>query len=626
MYTLKIEEQPYRELVEAMNEGALTTTSEGIILYCNAKFDSMMKEPTGKLIGLDFSTFACVESKSILKILLHRSKKKPSTAEIFLNVADQLALPVKLSVSSIKIKGLDGFCIIATDLSEQKQNAIIFQQQEWLAALLNSLPVPLVVLNSDLKGFSFINVKATEILQEMKPIVLLFENEKEEALSISELLVKISENKTAGIETILSTGLRKIPILLFFEKLPAMYGRKATRLMMFQDISVIKKTQRDLSLTLQARDQFLAALSHELRTPINVILGWIELLRTNNNDKKMQKQGLETLARNAELQRDLIEDLLDISRIITGHLSLQLNSLNLKKSVQDSVMSLRPKAKEKNIELTIELDAEEAIVLADDKRIQQLICNLVQNSIKFTPKNGKIIVKVQTNIIKMTASINVQDTGQGISEEFLPAVFDQFKQENMSTYRAYGGLGLGLAICKTIVDQHKGSIVVESGGRDKGATFKVSLPLFMNEEVIKNNHLLKEESFDLKGIKVLLVDDSQDNLALFSIWLKNSGAEVKTLESASIVVEIMSSFKPDVLLSDISMPHEDGYSLIKKVRALANEDGGLVPAAALTANARIEDRELTLAAGFQLHIPKPVTCSGLISAVRLLIKLGRDNK
>ncbi len=633
VFTLQSAEKPYRELVEAMNEGAFTISPDGTILYCNARFESMTRVPYGKLVGSNIRDHLLPESHLAVQALFERSRLAPSTAEIGLRVGQQKSLAVQLSVSAIDLIGNDGFCIIATDLSAQKQNAILYQQQEWLGTLLGLLPVPLVLLDSDLKGFTFINAKAREVLedslghgksQSVVPMPLAFENSKGGVSEIRDLLTQIKNTQHAmGIETILTTRTRKIPVLLFSEILPAMHGREPARLLMFQDVSTIKQAQLDLSLALKGRDQFMAALSHELRTPINVILGWIKLLRENPSDEAMVKQAVDTLDRNAELQRDLIENLLDMSRIVTGSLGLQLESLDLKAAVRDSLMSLHPKAEEKYIDLQVDVEGENANVWADANRIQQLISNLVQNAIKFTPPHGKIVVSVRTDQITKMASISVHDNGNGIDPLFLPHVFEQFKQENMTTSRAYGGLGLGLTICKSIVDQHHGKIAAISGGAGQGATFTVLLPLSEQQQKSELHLSPLPLDSDLRGLRILLVDDSPDNLALFTIWLRECGANIKTLDSANGVIEALKSFKPHVLLSDISMPGEDGYALIAKVRALSNDKGGEVPAGALTANARNEDRDQTLAAGFHLHIPKPVTSSRLLEAVRSLAEIGR---
>ncbi len=630
IFTLQSAEQPYRELVEAINEGALTVSLSGTILYCNAKFESMVKLNAGKIIGTDLRAHVNPRNRLAVDNLLSESKFVPSTAEVWLTTEGEAPLPVQLSVASIELVGTEGFCIIATDLSAQKQSALSNQQQEWLGKLLDSLPVPLVLLDSTLEEMWFVNAKAHEVLNcdtssgesKVANEFLMFETDSGDPIPIFELVEKAC-GEALGIEVILNQGESKVPVLVFCETLPAMHEKGPAKLLMFQDVSSLKKVQKELTAAVKGRDQFMAALSHELRTPLNVILGWVQLLRANLNDPKLVTQALDTLDRNGELQRVLIEDLLDMSRIITGNLVLDTKPLDLKSTVREGLVSLQLRAKEKEIVLVADLASEPTVILGDQKRIQQLVSNLVQNSIKFTPPQGRITVSVRTSIFEKLATVTVTDTGQGIEPSFLANVFDQFKQESMSINRPYGGLGLGLAICKSITEEHQGRITVSSEGRGKGATFTVKLPLsnFMIKRVA-SKAVADKELLSLAGIRVLVVDDSTDNLQLFSVWLKKAGAEIKTLSSPAGVVGAIESFRPHVLLSDISMPGEDGYDLIAKVRALSVAMGGAVPAGALTANARAEDRDQTLAAGFQLHIPKPITSGGLIEAVKSLYNLG----
>ena len=633
--TLQSLEQPYRELVEAMNEGAVTISSDGIILYCNARFQSMTGISFESLVGSDFRTHVRPASQTVVESLFRKSRKVPSSAEVLLQVENKNPLPVQLSVSTIELVGSEGFCIIATDLSAQKQSALVTREYEWLGNILNLLPVPLILLSSDLTECKFINLKASEFLDclsinetclPLNSDFLSFETEKGEVSHLKQLLKRLNKGENRlGVETILSRNGNKIPVLLFSETLPPSQGREPVRLLMFQDISFIKKTQTDLAVALRGRDQFLAALSHELRTPLNVILGWVQLLRANPDNPSVVVQALDTLDRNAELQRDLIEDLLDMSRILTGNLVIHLKPLDLNSPVKDAITSLQIKLIEKSLKLEVSVAQEKMIVYADDKRMKQLFSNLLHNAIKFTPANGSIQIRVEVNKQSGFAEFTISDSGQGIEAHFIPSVFDQFKQENMATNRSYGGLGLGLAICKTIVEQHKGEISVTSAGRGKGARFKVLLPLFLpksNAFPVEVNQ--NEEKINLSGLKVLVVDDSHDNLNLFKIWLLASGAEVSTQNSATGIIDHIQSFKPHVLLSDISMPGEDGFALISKVRKLPPEKGGKIPAGAITANARNEDKNQTIAAGFQIHISKPVTSLRLVSAVKALADLGTN--
>lgn len=619
VFTLHTPEQPYRELVESMNEGVATMSEEGVILFCNSKFQNLFKVPYQKIVGSDLRAHIHPESRHTLEFVLERSQVAASRAELNLLTSANSSIPAQISVNKIRLNGMHGFSIVVTDLSNAKQNAVLMQQEEWLGKILNRLPVPLVLIEHDMKGFSFMNQKAKAILQSAS---ISFVNENGHIFKMEELLEKIELYGKNGYETNLVVKNRRTPIVLFAESLPSIRNMPAAKLLLFEDLTQLKQAQQDLSQALRGRDQFMSSLSHELRTPLNVILGWLQILRANPNDTNMVQQALSTLERNANLQRDLIEDLLDMSRIITGHLSLEKKPIDLKALLEEILPSCELKAKEKRVQIKVEISSGPLVVMADKKRSHQMISHIIYNAIKFNREGGNIAIKMSLEKITNSAVIEVKDSGRGIDPAFLPHVFEHFQQENMSTSRTYGGLGLGLAICKTIVAQHQGEISVASAGEGKGATFTVKLPL-TDHFVASASSTVAHSAFqvDLRGLRVLVVDDSIDNLALFTIWLRGSGAEIKTMESAVGVVEAIHDFHPHVLLSDISMPGEDGYALIAKVRSLPAQYGGHIPAGAITANARTEDRDLSIAAGYHMHIPKPVTAFSLAKAVKYLSEM-----
>lgn len=621
VFTLHTPEQPYRELIESMNEGVATLSANGVILFCNSKFQSLFKVPYQKLLGTDIRGHIHPESRHSLEFVLERSQIVASRAEVKLFSENRCAIPAQFSVNKIRLNGLHGFSIVVTDLSNAKQNAVLLQQQEWLGKILNRLPMPLMLVESDMKGFSFMNQKAKSIL---KNASVQFVNENGQVFEMEELLEKIRIFGKNGYETSLVVKNKRIPVLLYLENLPAIQHMPATQLLVFEDLTHLKQAQQDLSQALRGRDQFMSALSHELRTPLNVILGWLQILRSNPSDINLIQQALSTLERNANLQRDLIEDLLDMSRIITGNLSLEKKPIDLKALLEEILPSCEMKAKEKAVQIEVDRTSGPLVVMADQKRSHQLIAHLIYNAIKFNREGGRVFVKMGLDKNTNCAIIEVKDSGKGIDPAFLPHVFEQFQQENMSTNRRFGGLGLGLAICKTIVAQHQGEISVSSAGEGKGSTFTVKLPLtdkFVAHASLTVGHSALQ--VDLRGLRVLIVDDSIDNLALFTIWLRGSGAEIKTMESAAGVIEAIRDFRPHVLLSDISMPGEDGYALIAKVRSLPAQYGGHIPAGAITANARTEDRDQSIAAGYHMHIPKPVTAFSLVKAVKSLSEMSR---
>lgn len=370
----------------------------------------------------------------------------------------------------------------------------------------------------------------------------------------------------------------------------------------------------------RTKDEFLAIVSHELRSPLNAILGWSRLLRSRKLDETKTNKALETIERNAQAQTQLIEDLLDISRIIRGQVRLFSRPLNLVQVIEAAIDTVRPTAETKMIQLESKLEAIACLVFGDGDRLQQIVWNLLTNAVKFTPEGGR--VEVRLRLVKSHAQIQVIDTGKGISPDFLPYVFERFRQAESTTTREQGGLGLGLAIVRNLVELHGGTISVESQGQGLGATFTVQLPLLSNPgELLDVAELISARIADpgnphsLNGLRVLIVDDEVDTREFLMTALEQFGAKVTAVESAQEAIQELEQWKPDVLLSDIGMPMEDGYSLIRRIRALSPSIGGQIPAAALTAYAREEDRILALRAGFQLHVAKPIEPLQLLKVV-----------
>jgi PAS domain S-box-containing protein len=373
------------------------------------------------------------------------------------------------------------------------------------------------------------------------------------------------------------------------------------------------------------KDDFLATISHELRNPLNAILGWAHMMRLGKLNDANIERAVETIYRNAKSQSQLVADLLDVSRIISGKLRLDVRTVDLISIVNAAIDSIRPAADAKSIRLQTMLDPAAGPISGDADRLQQIVWNLLTNAVKFTPKGGRIQVKLQR--IDSHVEIVVSDSGVGISKEFLPYVFDRFRQADASTTRIHGGLGLGLSIVHQLVDLHGGTVTVQSEGEGKGATFTIMLPfvgVISQKETESENSTQNAEvlSFDglpsLAGLKVLVVDDEADTRELIGEVLKECGSEVIITRSAAEALEALEQHQPDILISDLGMPDEDGYSLIEKIRALPSERGGNIPAAALTAYARAEDRMRVLRSGFQFHLPKPVDSAELVTVVASL--------
>jgi PAS domain S-box-containing protein len=366
------------------------------------------------------------------------------------------------------------------------------------------------------------------------------------------------------------------------------------------------------------KDEFLAILSHELRTPLNAILGWSKLLQTRRLDQEKTSEALATIERNANLQVQLIGDLLDISRILQGKLTLNITKINLESTIFSALQTMHLAAEAKLIEVNTVFEPNVGQVIGDSTRLQQVVWNLLSNAIKFTPKRGKVEVRLEE--ADGYAQIIVSDTGKGISAEFLPFVFDCFRQADSTSSRNFAGLGLGLAIVRNIVEMHGGIVKAESESEGKGAILTVSLPLLSDESprlTDGKNYLafLAANALPLSGIRVLVVDDDADSRDFFTFLLEQDGAFVIAVSCALDALQTLAEVKPDVLVSDIGMPEIDGYMLINQVRTLTPEQGGQIPAIALTAFARNADQQKALKAGFQMHLPKPLNPEELIAAI-----------
>jgi signal transduction histidine kinase/ActR/RegA family two-component response regulator len=372
------------------------------------------------------------------------------------------------------------------------------------------------------------------------------------------------------------------------------------------------------------KDEFLSTVSHELRTPLTAINGWAQMLRAGRLNAAQSARALETIVRNAKSQNQLINDLLDVSRIIAGKMRLEVEPLKLGSVIEAAIETVRPAAEAKGIHLSVLLDPAADTMSGDAERLQQVVWNLLSNAVKFAPNGGRVEVRLKRADSRV--EIIVADNGQGIKPQFLPYVFERFRQEDGGANRQQGGLGLGLAIVRHIVELHGGTVRVASEGLGKGATFTVALPSAqgraMSPSELRDNPeggiLELPNPPSLVGMRALFVDDEADAREIITMMLAERGAEVRTVASATEALAACDEWRPEILIADIGMPGEDGYTLMKKLRALEKSRGGHIPAIALTAYARREDRLRALAVGYERYVPKPIEPGELLAAVASL--------
>lgn len=403
--------------------------------------------------------------------------------------------------------------------------------------------------------------------------------------------------------------------------------RKQSEARLKEALSAAVEAKEEAENANRLKDEFLATVSHELRTPLNSILGWSQMLVDNRLDEDLMRKAVETIYRNVKSQAQLVEDLLDISRIVNGKMRLKVEPLDPKKVIAAAVESAQPAAEAKNIRLQLILDANCGIINGDFERLQQVVWNLLSNAVKFTPEGG--LIQVCCELDREAVKITVRDNGIGIKPKFLPYVFERFSQADGTTTRKFGGMGLGLSIVKSITELHGGKAIAESKGLNEGAAFTVILPVFQaggGKIFDRKSRTEKETSTDgahkcppeLKGLKILVVDDQIEICELSKVTLEECGCDVITALSAGEALALLEKQKPDVILADLSMPEMDGFELIRRIRKRNSKNGGQIPAVAITALARIEDRMRALAAGYQMFVIKPIEITELREIVASL--------
>ena len=506
------------------------------------------------------------------------------------------------------------------------------QTDDMLRAVVDASPVAIITLSSDYQVLTWNKTaeeiygwKAFEILHQPLPIV----PEKSQN-AFRGCVERVLQNQT--LKNLEFRHRRKdnseVDINISLAPIHDCQGDSCCFIMTAVDITLSKQVEAERRVLLQGerkartdaenasriKDEFLAIVSHELRTPLNAILGWTKLISSGRIKQDRIEQALEVIDRNASLQAQLIEDLLDISRIIRGKIHLESNSVDLNKVIRDTVETLGLASEAKSISVALNLDENIRNLAGDSNRLSQIIWNLLSNAIKFTPEGGSVEISLEE--LNSTIQIRVSDTGIGISSDFLASIFEYFRQVDSSTTRSKGGLGLGLAITRHLVEAHGGTITAESPGEQQGSTFTVLFPV-KSSHITSDKFLEPDEKTDnqLYGIKALVVDDEPDARELLAFILEQQGAEIELAGSVKEALSKLNNFVPDILISDIGMPEEDGISLIKKIRRLPYNQGGDMAAIALTAFAAEEHRKQSLDAGFQIHLTKPVDTDDLIEAV-----------
>jgi PAS domain S-box-containing protein len=509
-----------------------------------------------------------------------------------------------------------------------------------LQTLIHASPVPIIALDAELKvkvwnpaAERLFGWTESELLGRSYPLVPAEKQEEFrgylETVLRGQSFTDVETQRRTRDGSVVDVQLSVAPVhdaagrvSLIFAILTDISGRKQAEQERERLLAREQTARAEAEAANRTKDKFLATLSHELRTPLNALLLWARVLREGAADPETFDRAIDSIDRNARLQAQLIEDLLDVSRIVSGKLHLDIRPVELSSVIQAVVDAMRDQAEQKGVRVEVALDPSVTPVSGDSARLQQVVWNLLSNAVKFTPSGGRI--RIALTRLPGEAQISVSDTGKGIPEHLLPHIFEPFRQADSSTTRSHGGLGLGLAIVRQLVELHGGTITAESAGEERGATFVVTLPLRSDGTAVRDGPPLAEPSPApgpaLPGIRVLLVDDDADTRELIRMALEQRGAAVTAVASASEALEALGRIQPDMLVSDIGMVDKDGYDLIREVRSREAKWGGHVPAVALTAYARAQDQQRALAAGYQAHVAKPIEPDGLVEVLANILK------
>jgi PAS domain S-box-containing protein len=565
VFTLKSADQTYRLMVEEMQKGAATLSDDGVVLYCNPFLAALLDVPVEAVLGAPLSGFLDAQTAVSLSGLLRAAGSGVSRGEVSFRRGGG-SVPTHVSLTLLPLEGAPVFCMIVTDLTESKrreEERAQFERERVARAAAE---------------------EANRIAQE-----------------------EIERRKR--VEESLRQAERERSELLEREQVARTEAEQANRL----------------------KDEFLATLSHELRSPLNAIVSWAHILCEPGLDPFTASRAVQAIDRNARAQAQLVADLLDVSRIITGKFHMSLGPVRLSDLIESAADTVGPAARARDIVLELAIDPAIGPVLGDASRLQQVIWNLLSNAIKFAPPAGRVQVRLED--ADSCIKLSVTDDGPGIDPAFLPYVFDRFRQADSSSTRRHGGLGLGLAIVRHLVELHGGTVEARNREDRPGAMLIVRLPRRQSASADSasveqgapagSRGKGAQPAPSLQDVSVLVVDDETDTREAMAIGLGRHGARVATASSASEALGALARERPQVLVADIGMAGEDGYALLKKVRALPAERGGATPAIALTGYANPQDRVDALRAGFQIHVSKPVTPAELAAAVASLVAPAR---
>ncbi len=571
VFTLKGADQTYRLMVEEMQKGAATLSEDGVVLYCNPFLAALLDVPMEALLGASLSDFVDEPALGSLSELLQAARSGVSRGDLSFRRSEE-TVPAHASLTLLSLEGAPVFCMIVTDLREQKR-----RDEE----------------RAQLEREQVARAAAEQANRRAQAEIVRRER-------VEESLRRAEKERTA---------------LLGSERIARTEAEEANRL----------------------KDEFLATLSHELRSPLNAIVAWSHILRDPGLDPATVRRAVQAIDRNARAQAQLVADLLDVSRIVTGKFHMSVSPVRLADVIEFAEDTVRPAARARNIRLERTIDPAAGPVLGDASRLQQVIWNLLSNAIRFAPVGGHVQLRVKaagTNV-----ELSVTDDGPGIDATFLPYVFDRFRQADSSSTRRHGGLGLGLSIVRHLVELHGGTVEARNHEGRSGAVFTVRLPRLQEASTdgaspawrppTQADAEAAQVAPSLDGVSILVVDDEEDTREALAVGLTRHGARVITASSAGEGLDALARERPQVLVADIGMAGEDGYALLQKVRALPVERGGATPAIALTAYANPQDRLDALRAGFQRHVSKPAspavlaaTVAGLLGPARLAVAEG----